>query len=613
MFLLSLFLVFVAMPLPEEQQSPQLVQQLQAQVLALTALLAQHGLSLPSGANGGGSRAKMAEAGGCGKGGNEKGNGTQQRQPAAAPVQNKASAAKVEDGGSWKTVAAQKRPAPPSGKDVLQPQGWSHPVLASLADAGMNADGVCLVSAKEAKEAVAEMGSTKPLAVLSPVPVGDRGQELPVLVKDATGNLQTRVRFLIQLGIGNVSFQPGNKREFKGGAVQMVVTIAKAQVVADAWNSTVSSPQQAAKRWLETVACAGCVDVQRPTRLVGQENVLQMVVLVAPTDKDKVLRACGKLGVQTRLFYERDEDRMLYSLVPLDKDASFASAQRMAQRLGDDAYGIVSTRSGWAIRVPTLRYPGIMRDVAPEQAARLLGSMFKVSGLPVTCGEESLKDLLSEWNFTPLFSFRQGWRRTWVVRSESQPPTLSFEHTFGWAVVAKWEERRRTTTVQKLVAPPRSGKSVVASPGRSSWPNAWGTATSSNGTGPTAAAVGRPRGVKRNVNEELDVESQTQLQSQYAPPPQAQQATFAPAPVPTADVAALVAQAVALAMAPMQTQLLTLHNELTAMKTGPGADEYAVFHPDGGAPGGPRMGDSFEDTQVDTQEEGQVSQPGGKG
>ena len=69
---------------------------------------------------------------------------------------------------------------------------------------------MCLASLSDAKKAKAELSSAAPMAVLSTQKIDGEGQEISVLVKDKHAKLQTRVRFLIQLGAQPVKYDLGH-------------------------------------------------------------------------------------------------------------------------------------------------------------------------------------------------------------------------------------------------------------------------------------------------------------------------------------------------------------------------------------------------------------------
>ena len=94
-------------------------------------------------------------------------------------------------------------------KDKLIPGGWSVPVKNCLSELSSSEAGVCLVTASEARRAITELKGEKPLAILSPSNIDGRGMEIHVLVEDPSGRWQTRRRFLLQLGVGEVNYMDG--------------------------------------------------------------------------------------------------------------------------------------------------------------------------------------------------------------------------------------------------------------------------------------------------------------------------------------------------------------------------------------------------------------------
>lgn len=65
----------------------------------------------------------------------------------------------------------------------------------------------------------------------------------------------------------------------------------------------------------------------------------------------------------------------------------------------------------------------------------------KNSGLPVTTGKDAVRNFASGWTVEPLFSFRQGWRRTWVVRAMTPPTEMVVEHEIGYAVIKEYQQK----------------------------------------------------------------------------------------------------------------------------------------------------------------------------
>ena len=113
-------------------------------------------------------------------------------------------------------------------KGKLLKDGWSVPVLGSIADLNISEPGVCLVSSSEARKAVAELKGAHPLAILFPANIDTRGQDLQVLVEDASGRCVIRRRFILQLGFGEVTYMNGTpKKTFKPDSVKVVLSFTK--------------------------------------------------------------------------------------------------------------------------------------------------------------------------------------------------------------------------------------------------------------------------------------------------------------------------------------------------------------------------------------------------
>ena len=96
------------------------------------------------------------------------------------------------------------------------------------------------------REAPNELKGVSPLAILCPSNIDNRGQELQVLIKDASGRCVVRRRFLIQLGIGEVTYMDGKpKKEFKPDSAKVVVSVAQHHAAADIWSFASKHPRDA--------------------------------------------------------------------------------------------------------------------------------------------------------------------------------------------------------------------------------------------------------------------------------------------------------------------------------------------------------------------------------
>ena len=143
----------------------------------------------------------------------------------------------------------QKKDVP---KDVLLPEGFSGKVVASTAGRSAQEPTVCLASMSEARAALAELKSSKPMAVLAPANIDSKGKEVSVLVEDASGKKQSRVRFLFQLGTGEITYSSSLPRgqEVRGNCKKVVLQLSQEHTVKEAWEASLKAPEQAAKRWL---------------------------------------------------------------------------------------------------------------------------------------------------------------------------------------------------------------------------------------------------------------------------------------------------------------------------------------------------------------------------
>ena len=100
--------------------------------------------------------------------------------------------------------------------------------------------------------------------------------EIHVLVEDPAGRWQTRRRFLLQLGIGDVNYMDGApKKSFKADSVKIVLSYAKQHTDAEAWSCASTNAQTLSKQWLKLRAKVDFLDVRPPTRFAGAPDVLK--------------------------------------------------------------------------------------------------------------------------------------------------------------------------------------------------------------------------------------------------------------------------------------------------------------------------------------------------
>ena len=67
--------------------------------------------------------------------------------------------------------------------------------------------------------------------------------------------------------------------------------------------------------------------------------------------------------------------------------------------------------------------------------------------------KESLQAFLGEWKVHPLHTFRQGFRRTWIVRAAQQPLETVIYNDFGLAIIKEASPRRPHPNMERLQAP----------------------------------------------------------------------------------------------------------------------------------------------------------------
>ena len=127
---------------------------------------------------------------------------------------------------------------------------------------------------------------------------------------------------------------------------------------------------------------------------------------------DKILKVSGTDSVFVREFFEGKEDAQRHKIVPFRQDTDLAAASRQAAKIGHHC-GIVKTFKGFALRVLSDQFEEAVHMVRPRDAAGFLGNKYEVSGLPQSCGEEAIRDLLSWWiGAVPISTFKTGRTRT---------------------------------------------------------------------------------------------------------------------------------------------------------------------------------------------------------
>jgi len=364
----------------------------------------------------------------------------------------------------WKEVnhKKQKTQEKEAKKDeALEPADWSVPVREGISHLRSGEPGVCQATTAAGKQAVRELSSTAPLALVTPSTVCDASKELCVKVKDATGKVQVRQRFLTQLGVGEVVHQGKQKTSSAQLRVSVVEDTARVVLTAHSlhlssenWAAFQARPQKTARSWLlQRAGAQEVVDVFPPTRVVGREGEVQVVAQVGKADAKAVLRASGLAGGFTREFYCNQEERKNFKVVPLPREQSTVqSARCTAENLGSEACGVVTLRVGLGVRVLAEDYKKVVQLIHKERAEQFLGERFKVSGVPLSWGKTALSGFLKDngWEATPLDGpERKGFRRTWLVKAAAAPENEVLEFAEDtWLQIKPLEPRIKSQDVK---------------------------------------------------------------------------------------------------------------------------------------------------------------------
>ena len=393
----------------------------------------------------------------------------------------------VSQVGGWNSVKPSRVTASIS-KEKLTESGWSVPVRHSVTELSASQPGVCLASTAEAKRIVNELKGEHPLAILVPQDIGGKSEEVHVLVEDSAGRMQSRRRFLVQIGVGVVTYMDGKpKKSIVSDSVKVVLTLTKEHSDAETWEYALKNAQELTKKWLKLRAKVDFLDVRPPTRRAGATDCLQVLVMLQASAWVQILRASGTDGIFVRPFIETDHDRSLYKAVPMPLDTSLAASIRQAQFLGERAFGIVPYGSGFGIRVKSEHFVEVLSHIQPDKRDQFSGATWEISGLPLAMGKESLQVFLADWQVRPLHTFRQGFRRTWIVRSAREPTETVISHDFGLAVIKPAVPKRMNSTTERF-QPPRPDRAAKFSRADTPMhaPKSWASAVAGDRSGDAA-------------------------------------------------------------------------------------------------------------------------------
>ena len=324
----------------------------------------------------------------------------------------------------WTTVKRRKPEKPPEAQsESLVADGWYVPVRASIDDLKLDSPGVFLGSSAAVRRALREFAGQADvaLAILGPADVEEKGRLLQIQVVSADGKIQSRARYIFQLGQPAVEYAPGApRRAVLCDTGRIVLNLKNNYTDKTAWEFAQAKGGAAARAWLRKSGVES-LDTRPPTRPQGLTDELQVVATIPAKSVEEALKASGINGVFVRPFYDRGTQPD-YRTVPLPEGTTLEGARRQTQFLGEISVGVALTTRGLGIRVKHADFERAARLLRPSDADHFIGEKWEVAGLPVCTGREALMGFLHDWEFHPLYTFRRGWGRVWVVRSSANPP-----------------------------------------------------------------------------------------------------------------------------------------------------------------------------------------------
>ena len=210
-----------------------------------------------------------------------------------------------------------------------------------------------------------------------------------------------------------------------------------------------------------------------------------------------------------------------------------------------DHYGVVKTFKGFGARVLAQQHQEAVRLVRPEDAESLLGQKYEVSGLPLSCGKDAVEELLSTWTgVVAISTFRTNRYRSWIVAAPSPPLQSKFQHGQGLAYIqpARPMNRREKQPAPRFVSSemPRE---------KPPWEKTW---------------AGVARGEQKSASASM---ASSASSAPVKPIPAAQPASAAASLVANMDIAALIRNAVAEAVAPLDRRITLLASQVHQSQT----------------------------------------------
>ena len=357
---------------------------------------------------------------------------------------NKSTAQPAPEDQGWKLSSPKQKIATEKAADVLDGAGWSVPVFSKVGDLKSGVPGVALATPAEARQAVSELTSNTPMAILSTTNVEEKGAPVAAVVKDKNGKLLHMKRYLIQLGTPAVDFAstaPKGVSVTCAGTSKIVMTLAKDYCTEKDWSAALAAPKATAATWLKTEAGGELVDMGLPTQS-ETAGTLQVVCTISTKGSAAAIRNSGKHGFFVRPFVEHNGTNTQYKVVPLPNVSNLGAALRVAQS-HVSSQGLVMTRKGLALRVNAEHFEEIVKVIHADNADKFLGSKWEVAGIPLEWCAEAVKVFLGEWKCEPVAQRRIGFRRTWIVSAASPPPERRLGHPSGEATISEAQPRAR--------------------------------------------------------------------------------------------------------------------------------------------------------------------------
>ena len=134
-------------------------------------------------------------------------------------------------------------------------------------------------------------------------------------------------------------------------------------------------PESFTREWLKSQGVK-CVDVLPPRS--SMDGNIRIVARISKTLEPTFLKLCGREGILTGKFFETDEDRAFFSVVPLVNTTREEALKRAAYH-GSDTWGVVPPKnSSWGVRVLSEMYEEAVKKIQPDDHATILGRFTKL-------------------------------------------------------------------------------------------------------------------------------------------------------------------------------------------------------------------------------------------